>query len=328
LEDEQKSLHTQIAVVDVPPVEPAWPPPPRPLPRQPSQATRVLIITLAILLIASGLSAIIYTTTNQYGLAVSAQRRLNVNATVRSQIASQATLVSSLQATAQPLATTQAGIYASATAQDQSTATAENQAAATATALESLLTQDTSGPPTLSDPLSDNSLKNAWDEVSSDNQATNCHFTDIAYEAQEIRQGFLLPCFANAPHFTNMVYQVSMTITSGDQGGIIFCATKSKRQYYLFRVDTNGGYALELYTSSKYTLLAQGTSPAIISGTGIPNVLTVIANKGALALFVNSTYVGSANDTTLSDGQIGVAVINRERPTTADFSNVEVWNVA
>ncbi|MEO7018823.1 MAG: hypothetical protein ABI234_01565 [Ktedonobacteraceae bacterium] len=331
LEDEQRSFQAQTTEAHEALAEPAWPPPPRPLPRQgPSKTTRVLTIALAVLLVVGGLSAIIYATTNQYGLVVGAQRRLDVNATVRSQVASQATLVSSLQATAQPLATTQAGVYASATAQDQSTATtqaAQDQATATATTLGNLLTQDTTSTPTLNDPLSDNSLNNGWDEVTADNQSTGCTFTGTAYEVQEGRQGFFQPCFATATTFTNFVYQVSMTMNSGSQGGMIFCANKSKGQYYLFRIDINGGYALELYNNGKYILLVHGTNAAITTGVSSSNTLTVIANKGTFSLFVNTTYVDSASDTTLSGGQIGMAVIDRTLPTTVDFSNAEVWKL-
>lgn len=329
MEQEQKSFAMQALVTDKTPVEPIWPPPPRPLPRQqPAKTVKILTLIVAVLLVVSGLSAIIVATTNQYGLAVGLQRRLNVNATVRSQVASQATLVSSLQATAQPLATTQAGIYASATAQDQSTATAQEQATATATIFGGQLTQATSGTPVLNDPLSDNSLNNAWDEVSTVNQDTSCHFNGTAYEAQEGRQGFILPCFANATNFTNFVYQVTMTIVRGGEGGIIFCANKDKKQYYLFRIDTNGNYALELYANSQYALLAQGTNSAILTGAGSSNTLTVLVDKGTLALFVNSIYVGSASDTTLSSGQVGVVAIDRDLPTTVAFSNAEVWNVS
>lgn len=329
MEQEQKPFNMQPLATDETPVEPIWPPPPRPLPRQqPAKMIRILTLIVAVLLVVSGLSAIIASATNQYGLAVGLQRRLNTNATVRSQVASQATQVSALDATAQTLATTQAGIYASATAQDQSTAIVQEQATATATIFGGQLTQATSGTPVLNDPLSDNSLNNLWDEVSTVNQDTSCHFNGSAYEAQEGRQGFILPCFANATNFTNFVYQVSMTIVSGDQGGIIFCADKNKKQYYLFRIDTNGGYALELYANNQYALLTQGTNSTIATGAGSSNTLTVLVNKGTLALFVNSVYVGSASDTTLSSGQIGVVAIDRDLPTTVDFSNAEVWNVS
>lgn len=333
-EDEQRSFHTETTVVAEAPAavavtEPAWPPPPRPRPSQgPSKATRILAISLAALLVASGLSFMIYAATNQYGLAVGSQRRLNVNATVRGQVASQATLVSSLQQTAQPLATAQARVFASATAQAQSTTTTQAQATATATALEDVLTKATSGTPALDDPLSDNSLNNVWDVGGTDNNNTGCKFADSGYEVQEARQGFLQPCFASNTNFSNFVYQVSMTISSGNQGGLIFRGNRDRGQYYVFRIDTNGGYALELYNGGKYLLLVQGANAAITTGTGVANDLTVLANKQVLSFFVNSTYLGSITDKTLSGGQVGVVALNQNLPTTVDFSDAKVWKLA
>lgn len=332
--DEQRPFHEETTVVTEEPVdvavrEPAWPPPPRPRPSQgPPKAIRVLTIVLASLLVVSGLSFVIYAATNQYGLAVGSQRRLNVNATVRGQIASQATLVSSLQQTAQPLATTQAQVFASATAQSQSTAVTQDQATATATALGDMLAQATSGTPALDDPLIDNSQNNSWDVGFTDNNNTGCNFAGSGYEVQEARQGTLQPCFAEKTSFSNFVYQASMTITSGNQGGLIFRANNARRQYYLFRIDSTGAYALDLYNGDKYTQLAHGTNLAILTGVGASNDLTVIANKQAFYLFVNATYVDSVSDKTLSGGQIGVAVINQNLPTTVDFSNVQVWKVS
>jgi hypothetical protein len=329
--DEQTPFHEQTTVKDILLERPAWPPPPRPRPPQgPSKATKITVIVLASLLIASGLSFVIYTTTVQYGLAIGAARRLNINATVRSKVREQATLVSSLQATAQPLATQQAQIIASATAQALPSVTAQaasDDATATATSMGTLLTQDTTGTPALNDPLSDNSLNNSWDKGYTDNNNTGCNFVNGSYRVQEARRGFIFPCFADATNFSNFVYQVSMTIVAGNEGGIIFRANKDTGQYYLFRIDISGAYALELYNKSAYTLLASGTSSAIYPNLNQPNTLTVIANKGALYLFVNQSYVGGASDTTLSSGQIGVAVFNTDLPVVADFSNAEVWKL-
>lgn len=332
-EDEQRPFHEQTTIRNVAEARPAWPPPPRPRPPQgPSKAVRVLTITLATLLVASGLGFVIYTATNQYGQALGFQRDLNVNATVQSEIKSQATAASAMQATAQPLATLQAQIIASATAQDQPTATAQaadDQATATATTLGAMLTQDTSGTPTLLDPLSDNTLKNQWDVGYADNNATGCNFVSGSYKVQEALRGNLRPCFADATNFSNFVYQVSMTISSGGEGGIIFRGNKANGQYYLFRIDVSGAYALDLYNgASKYTLLKSGVNPAILSGAGQSNELTVIADKGTLDLFVNQSYVDSVSDTTLSAGQIGVAVINTSLPATVTFSNAEVWKLS
>src|SRR4029077_18691135 len=105
---------------------------------------------------------------------------------------------------AQPLATSQAQIEASATAQVLPTTQAQDQqdqATETATTQDALLTQDTSATPDLDDPLTDNSLNNAWDIVSNDNKASGCNFVDSDYNVQEVRQDFLQACFADATNF-------------------------------------------------------------------------------------------------------------------------------
>jgi hypothetical protein len=341
VEDEQKPFNEQTtiqdAVVGDPRAEtqqeprPAWPPPPRLRPRQgPSKAISILTITLILLLVAGGLGFMIYAATNQYGSALGAARTLNVNSTVLSEIKSQATVDSSLAQTAQPLATAQAQIIASATAQDLPTVTAQaegDQATATATALGDMLTQDTAGSPDLLDPLSDNSLNYQWDTGYADNNATGCNFVNSDYEVQESRQGFLQPCFADATSFSRFVYQVTMTINAGNEGGIIFRGNKANGKYYVFRIDINGFYALDLYSGNTYTLLTSGVSTAISTGTGLSNDLTVVADTNNLYLFVNETYVDGVSNNTLSVGQIGMAAIDTGLPVTVDFTNAEVWKL-
>ena len=329
IENEQKPFHEQTTVQDLSLERPAWPPPPRPRPPQgPSNTVKWLVITLALLLVAGGLGLAIYATTNQYSLALAGQKSAYLQATVNSQ----ATTAGSLAATAQPLATSQAQIYASATAQAQPTATAQaagDQTTATATTLNSLLTQDTGGTPALDDPLTDNSLNNQWATGFTDNNNTGCNFADTGYQVQEALQRFIRPCFAAATSFKNFVYQVSMTITSGNAGGILFRGDGANGQFYFFWIDTNGNYAFELYNgSSSHSVLASGSSSAILTGPGQSNDLTVIATKGTFYLFANETYVTSASDQTLSAGQIGVAAYNLNLPTTVDFSEAKVWTLS
>lgn len=352
LQDEQKPFHEQKTIQDRPRHDPktkqrsekstwaeqqeeslpAWPPPPHPRPAQGTpEAVKVLTLILALVLVAGGLSFIIYATTNQYSQALGITRRASINATVRNEIKSQATLVNSLVETAIPLATAQAQIVASATAQDQPSATAQAQSdqdQATATALNATLTQDTTATPTVNDPLIDNTLHYQWDIGYADDNATGCHFAASGYEVQEVRQGFIQPCFADATNFKNFVYQVSMTITAGNEGGIIFRGNKAKGEFYLFRIDINGAYALDLYNGSQYARLASGKNQEISTGTGASNDLTVIANPNNLSLFVNQSYITGVSDQTLSTGQIGVAALNLGLPCTVDFSNAEVWTLA
>jgi hypothetical protein len=308
---------------------PAWPPPPRPRPPQgPSRAIKILTITLAALLVLGGLGFIIYAATGQYGQALNTQRAWSVNATVRSQVYHQATVVGAIIGTAQPLATIQAQIVSTATAQAQATQNAGEQNDPMATTTANLLTKDTTGTPEINDPLTDNSQDHEWDKGYTDNNGSGCNFINSTYQVQEALYGFLNPCFAEATSFSNFVYQISMTITSGNEGGIIFRADKDTGQYYLFRIDISGAYALDLYNKTSYAMLSSGISPAIEPGLNQSNDLTVIANKSTLDLFVNQNFVASITNKTLSSGQIGVAALNSGLPGTVDFSDAEVWKIS
>ena len=305
-----------------------WPPPPRPRRRQRSHGViRIVLITVALLLIVGGLGFIIFTTSVQYNKTLHAQATMQARLTAR---ANATKLALTQQATSQALATQQAYIYATASALVGSTATAQgSSAAATATAgaVENLLTQDTSGNPAFNDALSDTSGNNGWDTNINPQGNTGCQFNNGAYHALEAMRGYLQPCFAEASSFSNFAYQVTLIIDQGDQGGIIFRANSAKSQYYLFRVGTDGSYTLERYTNNQVITLSSGFSIAIATGTGQSNTLAVIANKSTLALFANSTYIASVTDPTLTSGQIGVVALDFILPTDVEFSNAQVWTL-
>jgi hypothetical protein len=305
-----------------------WPPPLRPRRRQtfPTGAG-ILLATLAFILIAGGLGFIIFTASTQY------TRSLNTEATAeaRSTARANATKLALIQqATNQALATQQAYIDATASALVGSTATAQvNSETVTATAntLQNLLSQDTSGTPAFNDALSDNASNNAWDTLLNPEGNTGCQFNNGAYHALESLRGFLQPCFAGASNFSNCVYQVTMTIDQGNQGGILFRANSAKSQYYLFRVGTDGSYTLERYNNSQLTTLSSGFSIAIATGVSPSNTLAVIADKSTLYLFANSTYIATATDSTITSGQIGVVALDFTLPTYVEFSNAQVWTL-
>jgi flagellar basal body-associated protein FliL len=310
----------------------SWPPPPRPRVQQGlPKRTRILAIILAALLVVGALALFIYSATNQYGRALGAQDGSDATGTARSRSQSQATSAVEQSATAGPLGTLQAQILATATAQAQPTAAAEATAAqgtVTAQAMLAALTQVTNNTATLSDPLSDNSQGNAWDVGYTDNNDTGCNFVSGSYQVLEALQTFLRPCFADATNFSNFVYQVSMTFSSNCAGGLLLRGNKSSGQYYLFTVDAKGSYTFELYNKSSYTLLASGTSAAILGGAGQANSLAIMANQDVFDLFVNQTYLTEITNSQLSKGQIGVAVYNTGLPASVSFSNAQVWKIA
>jgi len=310
------------------PTIPAWPPPPRPRARQgfPSSAG-ILLATIALLLVVSGLGFIVFTTSAQYTRSLNTQATADARSTAR---ANATKLALTQQVTNQALATQQAHIYATASALAAGTATAQvNSQTVTATAntLQNLLSQDTGGTPAFNDPLSDTSSNNAWDSIINPQGNTGCLFNNGAYHALESLRGFFQPCFAEASNFSNCVYQVTMTIDQGDQGGIIFRANSAKSQYYLFRAGIDGSYTLERYNNNQLTTLSSGFSIAIATGVGQSNTLAVIANKSALYLFANSTYIATATDSTFTSGQIGVVALDFTLPTNVEFSNAQVWTL-
>jgi len=126
---------------------------------------------------------------------------------------------------AQATGTAQAN--ANATAAVLTTATA--QAVATTTAQQSVYTQATSGTPTLNDPLRGQDGNN-WDEGSTSGQGS-CKFSGNAYHAGSQQSDNFYACFASTPTFSNLAFQVQMTIINGDYGGIIFRADSTNSKY-------------------------------------------------------------------------------------------------
>src|SRR5574340_150897 len=171
----------------------------------------ILLGTLALLLILGGLGFVIFATSTQYIHSLHVQATGQALATFSANRTAQAQTAQVQQATAQALATQQANIYATATAVFSGTATTQagsDSATATATALQNLLTQDTTGTPALSDPLSDNTGNNQWDENINAQNNTGCAFINSAYHALEAQFGYLQPCFEQATSFSNFAYQV------------------------------------------------------------------------------------------------------------------------
>lgn len=306
----------------------SWPPP------QPTFRRRqtfpigltIILTTLALVLIVGGLGFVIYSTTTQYGASLHTQATAQTQATA----AAQSTIQAKTQATSGVLATAQAAIDATATAQSGATATAtavSEQVTATVTTLQDMYAKITSKTPTLDDPLSDNTGTNKWTDGTASVESA-CVFTGGGYHVLESQRGFLQPCFAGATDFSNFAYQVQMNITRGSEGAILFRANDAKQQYYLFRIDTKGTYAFELYNNnSQFRMLSSGHSLAITLGLNQTNQVAVIANQNNFYLYVNQQYVATVTDTTFSSGQIGVAALDYSTPTEVEFSNAQVWKL-
>jgi len=335
LDEDSLPPHEQTTMHDTGPgqLRGTWPPPPRPAPRQvgfPIGVT-IALTTLALILIAGGFSFIIFSVTAQYNGVFHTQATVQARSTAQAANATvQARAQQTELAVTQTLTSQQAGIDASATANAASTVTARigsDNATATVMALQDLLAQDMSGTPTLDDRLSDSTSPSRWDLNINTQNNTGCQFINGDYHVKEVQFGYYQPCFAEATNFHKFVYQVTMTIDQGSQGGMLFRANHDRSQYYLFRIGTDGSYTLEVYNNNHVTPLSSGFSAAIQAGIGQSNTLQVIAKNSTIDLFVNSTFINSVSDSSYASGQIGVVALDYSLPTEVEFSNAQVWTL-
>lgn len=295
----------------------ATPQPPKRRGLSPS-VTIMLIVLLLLLIGGSGLI---------YYVGVYQPRQIHEQATATARAQLSATANAQALATATALATAKA--QAQATANAQATATA--QASATAAALQNILTQATSGSPALNDPLSAQSSSN-WDELAPSSSSVNgsCTFTGGTYHSIMPQKGFFQPCFAENSSFSNFAFQVQMTITQGDEGGIIFRANPANSQFYLFRISKDGAYDLFLYVDSQGSHaknLLSNSSSLIKTGLNQTNTITVVAQGGSLYFYINQQYLDSASNTMYLSGKIGVFAESNTNPTNVAFSNAQVWTL-
>ncbi|HZO72381.1 MAG TPA: serine/threonine-protein kinase [Ktedonobacteraceae bacterium] len=206
-----------------------------------------------------------------------------------------------------------------------------NAAIATRTALQNIYAQATSGPPAINDPLSspdDFGWNNTQRIATSGRYTGSCQFTNNSYH-NEALAGYLINCMATETYFSNLAYQVDMTITNGNSGGLVIRANASGSGYY-FRISINGTYFLEKIASNGYgnlnqTLLASGSSPAIKRGYNTMNQLAVVAQGQNLYLYTNKQYIDSISDASYSNGQIGVYARGTNYKTAITFRNAQVW---
>jgi hypothetical protein len=175
----------------------------------------------------------------------------------------------------------------------------------------------------LDDPLQDNSHGYSWYERT--DGGGSCAFTGGAYML--VSNTALRFCSANTT-FSNFVYQVQITTIKGDYGGIFFRSDTINANFYSFRIGQDGFYELDTFQNNKFLQkLVAGFSNSINVGLGQENLLAVAANGSIITLYVNNVQIASVNDSTYSQGQIGVVADNEGNLTEVEFRDAKVWTL-
>ena len=215
------------------------------------------------------------------------------------------------------------------TTQVQATTSATAQATPTPQASPTISTGQNPYPPhtgsqTLNDPLKDNSKGYRWD-IGPFANGGSCSFTGGSYHVGVSLQGHLLACNAEAVTFSNLTYEVQMTILKGDRGGIFFRQVGTQGPYYYYSIKIDGSYELDSFDGTISHVLQRGTSPAVKTGLNQPNLLAVVAQGSNIDLYVNGQSILHITASTTSSGLIGVAADATDQPAEVAFSNARVW---
>jgi hypothetical protein len=202
------------------------------------------------------------------------------------------------------------------------TATAKANVKATVTSLQQYLIASTSGSTALNDPLVDNSHGNKWTEDS------YCTFTRGSYHATIAKKGFIAYCTEELATFTNLAYQVQLSIKSGDEGCLILRLSMSGKtaSFDAFCISGNGHYRFTTTSSGDF---GSGFTTAAIKGANAINIVTFIVQKRRYDMYINNQYVtGYIGFLTVEGaGAIGVGAIDDVNATDVAFSNAKVWTL-
>ena len=190
-----------------------------------------------------------------------------------------------------------------------------------------------------SDPLTDD--RNGWCPPN----FTSCNFTrGTLYTSDDGAVGpSLSPFFVMGTDFSNVSYQVEMTIIAADQGGdgggILFCGQDAEfdgyGSFYAFRVGPDGSYDFTIWsaqTSRPAQTVRSGVVPNFKTGLNQPNLLGVVIFGSSLDLYVNGSYLTSIAQGSYTHGAIGVFAYDSGHPrneanpwSQALFRNAQVW---
>jgi len=301
-------------VVEAPKAEEPPAPPKQEEPATPARSPMlfvlsVLMITLSVLILA-GSGGIFYYASRTLSDANTVGTRTAQN------IQQFATLTAATSTTNSKITPTAATTPIAATSPTP-TATPNAQANATAgpkaTATASAVTAQNPYPAykTLAffDTLASQSA-NQW-QVSDTQSGPGCRFSGGAYHVVTGTSGGFLPCLAQAARSNNAVFQVQMTVVQGSCGGLLFRA--GNNGFYYIIVCNDGNYEVRRYDGDNKNppsvSLSSGSGATIKQGAKQANLIAVAAHDSTFDFFVNGKQVATVNDTTYTEGLIGLLAL-------------------
>jgi serine/threonine protein kinase len=226
-------------------------------------------------------------------------------------------------ATAQP----NLGLTATTQIRAQATATVHSLQAATATTVANDPYLHGKGKLLADDSLSTPGL---WSMHESGSWGGTCLFKDGAYQVIEGVATRAYGCEANngSLQASNFIYEVQVSILSGDCGGLRFRYNRNTNAGYIFRICHDGNIILSCTRLNVPTVILFGAvSPAVHSNYHEKNILAVMAKGRELRLYVNKQPIVTISDNTISRGAFSLDVQATTRSTTIAFNNAKIWQL-
>jgi hypothetical protein len=226
-------------------------------------------------------------------------------------------------ATAQP----NLGLTATTRARAQATATVHSLQAATATTIANDPYLHGKGRLLANDSLSTPGL---WGMHESGSWGGTCIFKDGTYQVIEDVATRAYGCEASdgSLQASNFIYEVQVSILSGDCGGLRFRYNRNTNAGYIFRICHDRNIILSCTRPNVPTaILFDAVSPAVHSNYHEKNILAVMAKGRELRLYVNKQPIVTISDNTISRGAFSLDVQAATQSTTMAFNNAKIWQL-
>ena len=176
------------------------------------------------------------------------------------------------------------------------------------------------------DPLSQ---EDRWHRASGSARAL-CQFTRGALHVSEPPTGYFGWCLADGIFSSNFAFEVQLTITQGDCGGMTF-RDDSNGDFYKFTICQGGTYRVTRYISNSSSVLQENNSSAIHTGLGQQNKMAVVASSSTIIFYVNERQIDQEQDSSNTPGKIAL-IANSYSPggghiTDVAYSNAKLWTL-
>ncbi len=173
------------------------------------------------------------------------------------------------------------------------------------------------------DPLSQES-GSKWSSSSTDSNGGVCQFTGGAYHVSQEQDNSYKGCSAPGT-FNNFAFEVQLTITQGDCGGMVF-RNDGNGHSYSFEVCQSGDYGVVKHISNSRTKTLYSSSTS--TDLNQQNKIAVEASGDTMRFYLNGQEIAEKRDNSYTSGSIGLIADPQFGDTTdVAYSNAKLWTL-